>query len=247
MNWKFRIFVFIACVFATRIHLKRNSDVSANASMLTKIGTALNLVVICSPLITSSVFCVSIFLFLQHLFFSHLSQLFCLMNLRNVEQKRLSATQRLLQSMQLGDSFRSAIDKLVASERDTFWLQQWVRIRQSVVFSQQAKDLPHRFLVTFSEDLIACDRSNFQQIVWLQQIREHYLREFNFRRRSGQILLQLRAQALILVGLHFAITAFMISQFGWSEFKMIYIFATGWMSIGVWTMFKTGRKHQWKT
>ncbi|MCB0411312.1 MAG: hypothetical protein KDD22_02230, partial [Bdellovibrionales bacterium] len=162
--------------------------------------------------------------------------------LSNAEQKRISFLKRILFSMKNGNGFRSSIEKAADSERDTFWKPRWEKILSDVVFSQQIIEHSGDDSDELTESLIKIDSSSARQIDRLQLILTYRQSQFDFRRKSGQILMQMRIQAMILFGLHFAMTLFMIWQFGWHEYRWIYLTSALFTCTGAFALLGLGKK-----
>lgn len=242
-----RVFLFVICVFVCRIQLRRSFKTVVYDHRLTKIGTASSLMLLSLPFLPISEFLSAFLIIVHHILISHLNDFYEWMKLRKAELARLSAITRLIVQMQMGDSLRTSLNQLSESERDPFWKRQWSKLSTSVAFSPQDSVFRNPILRTFCRDLCQCDRSSFQQLNQLREIRQIYKKESDFRRRSGQVMLQLRLQAMILFGLHLAVTAFMIHQFGWSSHKLIFLFSFLLMSMGLLALVLMGRRKKWNT
>lgn len=238
--------IFMICMFACRIQFRILQNISNQHKPLTKIGT----ITICmSPLMLFLNFpnfiCVFA-LILNHIFLKTLPVIFEWSKLRNAHLVCISALTKIVLSMQIGDSFRTSLESLIIHEKDPYWREQWSKVYDAVAFTTQ--ELKHRspFIRRFGSDLIRCDQVNFRQTEQIKQIRELYQKEFDFRRRSGQSLMQLRLQAMILFGLHIAVSLFMIHQFGWSPYKLVYIASFVLMLMGLIILMKMGGAAKWK-
>lgn len=239
-------FIFVLMMFACRIQLRILKNEMNQQQRLTKIGTALVCVLPMLPLINFPIIGCLILLFLTHIFNTNQSRILESIKLRKAHPRCISALTQLILSMQMGESFRTSLEKLIALEKDEFWKYQWRKIYESVVFLTQKKSNSSPFLRRFRNDLFRCDQVSFQQMDQLIEIRALYQKEFDFRRRSGQSLTQLRLQAFILFGLHIAVSLFMIHQFGWKPHKMIYLTSFFFMCIGLIVLLRTGKRVRWK-
>jgi hypothetical protein len=188
-----------------------------------------------------------VFLILQHIFVRHVNDAYEWWKLRKAHGQCLSALTKIILFMQIGNSLRSSLDHLVRTERDQFWKLQWRRMAEIVAFSPQEIDFMSPLLAKFARDLVRCDDLSFQQRHYLIELRGIYRKESDFRRRSGQSLMQLRFQAVILLGLHLAVTLFMSLQFGWAPFKTIYLLSFLMMSAGLFLLLRIGKGVSWKT
>ena len=242
-----RVIVFVICMFVCRIQLRRIQKTKLLDERLTKIGT-----VTCLLLPALLFFPIPLVLYfpillVHHIFVSSLSKIFEHMKLAKAQLVCLSAITKIILYMQIGSSLRSALDKLVQNERDHYWKIQWQQIAEIVAFSPQELSFKSQFLRRFAKDLVCADQLSFQQRDQLIEIRALYRKESDFRRRSGQALLQLRMQAIILFGLHLAVTAFMIHQFGWLKHQIVFVSSFILMLSGLIVLLKMGKSKSWKT
>ncbi len=242
-----RVIVFVICMFVCRIQLRRIQKTNSHDQRLTKIGT-----VTCLLLPTLLFFPIPLILYfpiliLHHIFISSFNEIYERIKLANAQLVCLSALTKIILYMQIGNSLRSSLDKLIHDERDYFWKLQWQKLSEIVAFSPQELSFKSRILRRFAKDLVCADQLSFQQRDQLIEIRALYRKESDFRRRSGQALLQLRMQAIILFGLHLAVTAFMIHQFGWLKHQIVFVSSFVLMLSGLFVLLKMGKSKNWKT
>jgi hypothetical protein len=73
----------------------------------------------------------------------------------------------------------------------------------------------------------------------------HRLRA-EFLRKSGQALRQQRLQALVLLGIYFALLIFVLRQFQWEDIVYFVVLSACLMSLGVFVLYRMGRRIKWK-
>ncbi len=234
-------------MFVCRIHLPKFAKLKNQFERLTKIGTIACLASLLLPFAVSSFIFHLICSLCLHVLMSAMPRISESMKLQKAQQKRISWIGSIIMTMSMGESLRSALEKLTAQERDFFWNEKISTIFQNVAFSQHLNACSDGYLLQFERDLRSIDEAGIQQIDRLIFLRAQYQDEFDFRRRSGQILLQNRIQSLILVGIHFALCLFMGIQFGWRDNSIIFLISTIWMFAGVYILMKLGSRVKWKT
>jgi Ca2+/Na+ antiporter len=147
--------------------------------------------------------------------------------------------------MKSGKSFRQSFDEVI-NESDPFTREKLAEIKSVVVFSQQKLIRTDPFIAEVIIEFIRIDTNSHAGIRRLTVFREKLRIEDDFRRKSGQVLSQIRAQSLIMSGLYVAVGVFIGHQFGWrSNLRLFLVSAILFLSGLVWIWFD-GRRMQWK-
>lgn len=152
----------------------------------------------------------------------------------------------LILQMKAGKGFRESL-KLSQQDRSKVFREKLEQMAQIVVFSQHYnRKSMSAFHIQVLDEFIQIDRSAHAAIKRLENFRRKLEIEDDFRRRSGQILLQLRIQSLIMVGLFLALLTFVIWNYQISELKHIIFISITLFCSGVGLAFILGRKIRWK-
>lgn len=238
---------FVGFVSVIRILMFHEKQKTLQVRWLTKIGTTLLFAVFylsfewdTSPVIRSlSGFAViSAFLSLD----------FIVSKIRNrrLQDQLPFFVQNIVLNMKMGSSFRAAMQSAVEMQT-TPQAQKWfATIFENVVFTQQNN--PH-FLPQLAfkvvRELKSVDQESYQAVSRLENLLL-YLRSLSeFRRRSGKALLQVRAQALIIVCLYFAVVLFMTNFIGFDAVFSFLPISAGLMFTGLALVLFFGRRMRW--
>ena len=152
---------------------------------------------------------------------------------------------RLILKMKSGKSLRHAMGDLL-QEVDPFMRHKFGEIFDFVVFSQHQEKKPSAFVSAIIFELKKVDEEPHAAIRRLITYRDRLQIEAEFRRRSGQIVQQIRIQAILLSGLYLAVLLFVGREFGFrknlSEIGislLLFFIGLAWIVFG-------GRKMRWK-
>jgi len=151
----------------------------------------------------------------------------------------------LIIQMKSGMSFRTSL-KAISARQDwflSFHLNLLQNAMTSGIYEQSCA--PKELRESFYE-LFCCNSQSHNSISRLTALR-HRLRVLSdFRRRSGQATVQIRAQALIMCGLYLATVVFMSRQFGFLQIADAVLVSGVLFTIGSIWMMKIGRNQKWK-
>ncbi len=147
---------------------------------------------------------------------------------------------QIIIKIRAGDSFRAAVMKL-ASENS-----RWSHWQHAVHFQPQqeveARTPEERILRDEFEQI---QREPHQALSRLVALREQMSKESDFRRRSGQVLLQIRMQAVVLFVLQIALTVFVSTKWGLKQQLPLIIVASLLHVLGVLILLNLGRRIKW--
>lgn len=174
--------------------------------------------------------------------------------LRVLREKRfakeiLPFLNQIILHMRSGKAFRGAMKAAIHEDPvlDGFYKIKFAEIYEAVVFSGQAKiaglDRPRADLI---HALRAADQAPHNCLQRLLNLRRKLQIASDFRRKSGQILLQIRMQAVILSVLYFALLVFTIWQNGTKSFLWLLVGSFSLFATGVAVLSCLGRKVKWK-
>ena len=153
---------------------------------------------------------------------------------------------RLLARMRAGSSLRSALEVL-EQEEEGFARAKIAQIRASVVFLQHTNSNQNggKMSEVIRELQIAIHESH-HSIRRLKNLRRKLSVEVGFRRRSGQVLFQMRIQAWILTGLYLAMLVFVLVRDG-SKPGLFWLAGSAVLFLlGLGLLMRLGRGIRWK-
>jgi formate/nitrite transporter FocA (FNT family) len=101
-------------------------------------------------------------------------------------------------------------------------------------------------LQELARELMCADQSSHHMLTRVANLRTLYQKRFDFRRRSGQVLTQIHAQAMLLVGLYLALSIFTALQYGWEKFLALRLMSALLFALGLIMIFYLGKKIRWK-
>lgn len=152
----------------------------------------------------------------------------------------------LILKMKSGRSFRQSLAETI-SESDLRSRTKLSEIANVVVFSQQrTRVASDAFVREVIEEFHRVDRAPHSAIQRLVVFRDKLRLEDDFRRRSGQVLAQLRAQSFVMTGLYLAVLSFVIHQFGWRANARFIVASAALFTAGAAWIWIGGRRIRWK-
>lgn len=247
---RFCILVF-GCMSAFRALAQLRGSWLLNTEELPKIGTAVlsfpTLFAIAAFFFESQVATFAFVLAIVPCFF--VETIMLRIRLAQFQRCRVPFLTLTILKMKSGASLRSAVDVTVAQfRRDYPHLNPiFQRLRQElVVGGPQSLDSRRSALSEMLSVLLDADRSSHRAIAVLTHQRTFWSKCSDFRRRSGQVLVQIRAQALLLTALYIATFVYVSLQFGARNYLNLRLFSLALFIIGVLLVFIMGRKVRWK-
>lgn len=244
----FTVFVF-GFVSAFRSLEKYRSSWLFAPTSLPKIGRVL--FILFSFIVFTAVNAQTLALFLMCVFVFGTAQLPRIMmwwQLRMFERHKIQVLSHIILNMKSGNSLRAAFSGVLKEfEQQNSVLTPILRLlAESLVLGQTSAALAcHRSTREFAVELIKAEKSSHHCLVRIQNLRVLYQKQFDFRRRSGQVLAQIRAQALVLCGLYLAMLIFVSSIYGSGKYLVMRFFSGGAFVLGLFMIFYLGRKVTW--
>ena len=144
-----------------------------------------------------------------------------------------------------GISFRNSLQRAF-SQRNDWFSQQFKLMVQNIIFSNQNFAEINSFMGQFRNELVRIDQSGHKINEQLKGLRRVLKIEINFRRKSRQILRNLRIQAASLAILYICFVLFLSTQIDLLKYKKILILSIILFLSGFILTFTAGRRIQWK-
>jgi len=163
-----------------------------------------------------------------------------------IQAHTLRLLDHLILSVQSGQSLRASLVMLSRQESSLLRVS-WENLVHAIVFENSAKSLRSPALKNLFEELSRIERSQAKCVDQLRSLRGNWKTLADFRRRSGQVSLQIRMQAAISTLLFVSLLLFMITQFGFFQHRMLILTSGTLFFSGVVTVFVIGRRLQWST
>ena len=159
---------------------------------------------------------------------------------------RTTLLSSIILKMKTGRGFRESL-RATCGEAPAFLQHLLVRLPDYVVFSQHCETLESfETFRSFVRELREVDRSAQGTIPRLHSLRERWLVVEDFRRRSGQVLLHVRIQCVVMVGLYLALLTAMLKGFGWSQCRSALFVSMPMFLLGMATTLLLGGRIKWK-
>ena len=180
-----------------------------------------------------------ILLSLLPLFFSHYQE-------KLIQSHTLRLLDHLILNIQSGQSLRTSLVMLTSQESSLLRVS-WGNLVHALVFENSSASLKSPALKNLFDELSRIERSQAKSADQLRSLRRNLKTLEDFRRRSGQVSLQIRMQAAISTLLFVGLLLFMITQFGFYAHRTLILAAGTLFFSGVVTVFVIGRRLQWST
>lgn len=235
-------------LFVFRILQRARTNHVFEAKVLTKIGTlgVMILTVIAFLHLWSPIFHLMIHYLLLFLF-SYLEFLYVFLRARRFETEILPFLDRVILKMRLGHGFRAAALQVLAENSDGFFtkkMQEWFKTTTITRHNTESavSDQLRQVLVEFE----AATKDAHLAIERMQALRRKLKMRSEFRRRSGQILTQVRLQALLLLGLYLALGIYVVNNGDWQRHLGLMAMSAALFIVGQILLFKMGKGIRWK-
>lgn len=214
-------------------------------STLTKIGTAYFALIMFAILFLRSHATLWLAVFTPHVMF--VLAMFSLRTLRFMAFRETFAATltRLILKMKSGRGFREAYSDVIAESAPQM-REKLSEIRDLVVFSQQHAPSTSIFVAQVIREFRIVDQQPHAALKRLQTLRERIQCENEFRRKSGQVLKQIRAQSILLSGLYVAVLIFVCRQFGAVHNARLILASLALFISGLAWIWLGGRSWKWK-
>jgi hypothetical protein len=163
---------------------------------------------------------------------------------KQINKHTLRIIDQLVLGVQSGQSLRSSLHALTAGESSLlrFSLQ---NLLHAIAVENSSEGLQSRQLKNLFDELSRIERSQSKCAEQLKAFRRHIKTLEDFRRRSGQVSLQIRMQALVSAALFAGLLLFMVTQFGFSSYRGLILTSSTLFLIGLVTVFVIGKRAKW--
>ena len=148
----------------------------------------------------------------------------------------------IIARMKTGYSFREALDLSVESIEQPRIKKDFTELKDRMIFSQELHNSSAEWLLAFQ--ILKTVDQDLQPISRLQSIRHTLKIEQKFHAKANHVLLPIRTQSFVMIGLYGALLLFNIfyydTQMLWITALSLFLFLTGTVFI-----FLAGRKIKW--
>jgi hypothetical protein len=165
---------------------------------------------------------------------------------KQIGKHTLRIIDQLVLGVQSGHSLRSSLHSLAAAEASLLRVS-LQNLVHAIVVENSSAGLKSPQLMTLFDELSRIERSQSKCAEQLKAFRRHLKTLEDFRRRSGQVSLQIRMQALVSAALFAGLLLFMITQFGFSAYRGLILTSTALFLTGLVTVFVIGKRAKWNT
>lgn len=163
-----------------------------------------------------------------------------------IQSQTLRLLDHLILGVQSGQSLRSCL--VIMSHQESSLLRVSLEnLVHAIVFENSSAGLKSASLKNLFEELSRIEKSQSKSADQLKSLRKNLKTLEDFRRRSGQVSLQIRMQAAISALLYVGLLLFMITQFGFYQHRGLIMASATLFFSGMVTVFVIGRKFQWIT
>lgn len=214
---------------------------------LTKIGTAIFLLSVGLNFVFREIFSAQIFAqltlsFLQFVVASIIGE----SRVRTVRQGILLVIDEIILQMCSGKSFRESL--LFSRDRSSSLLRVFLEdLSLGVVFSQHPKTWSKdAFFQEIAREFQLIDKSNAKSLERLRNFRKKIRLQLDFRRRSGQILSQIRTQSLVMSALYLFLLAYVVCTYGFQTHVKLILISSALFLLGCVWVWRAGRRYKWK-
>lgn len=163
-----------------------------------------------------------------------------------IQKHLLRFLDQLVLGVQSGQSLRTSLQSLSAGESSLLRipLQNFVH---ALTFENSANGLRSNTLRSLFGEMNRIEKSQSKCADQLRAMRKQIKTMKDFRRRSGQVTMQIRMQAAVSAVLYLALLFFMITQFGFYPNRRIILASAILFGAGLVTVFVIGRRNRWNT
>lgn len=135
---------------------------------------------------------------------------------RSLEERIPQFIDSLLVGISAGKSFRSSYQQALMMEPSWF-AKQWMMILERLEVGGELESLGIRASSDFADNLKVVDSTPMRQKEQLLFLRKQYSLKLHFRRRSGQLLTQMKWQVGIMSVMYVLLLIFVVTNFGYTK------------------------------
>lgn len=151
----------------------------------------------------------------------------------------------LILLLQSGKSFRSSFLECLQNQNG------WIKIQLNEIYAfittqQDIQSISDPFIRDISIQLIHIDRTKNRTVEQIRALRNQLKLIEDFKRKSAQVSLQIKAQAVVTTVMYILLMIYMGSQFGFKENIFVFTISTITFCIGLGSIFLIGRNLKWK-
>jgi Flp pilus assembly protein TadB len=183
------------------------------------------------------------FLILVSIFWT--PSIFVFISKRVFQDSFIDILDQIILGMHSGLNFRCAFKAVIQNESG-FIKVQLQDILNQIVFPESSKISKEKSLERIVLEFRETDKSTSKSLEQLKFFRRQLRQEQEFRRKESQIKESVRAQMAILMLLYLALSAFVITRFGFFENKKIILLSLALFVIGLAIINLIGGKRRWK-
>lgn len=163
-----------------------------------------------------------------------------------IQRHTIRVLDQLILGVQSGQSLRASLGSL--SQQESILLRVSLEnMVHAIVFEESSKNLRSPALRALFEDLKQIEKSQAKCADQLRALRRNLKIMEDFRRRSGQVSLQIRMQAGISAALFVGLLLFTVLQFGFFQYRSLILTSITLFFAGLVTVFVIGRRMRWTT
>jgi hypothetical protein len=165
------------------------------------------------------------------------------------ERDRVHFLSHLLLKMKAGESLRSSLSAVIAhsNQTDSTMAFLYQQIQKTLYLGEVPKSLCKlRAVDELAHSLLRAEKSSHHCVQRLQNLRDLYQKHSDFRRRSGQVTTQIRAQSVVLALLYFALFVGMMCEYGTEKYVELRLLSLLLFVLGIIMVFYLGGRMRWK-
>jgi hypothetical protein len=163
-----------------------------------------------------------------------------------IQRHTLRMLDHLVLGVQSGQSLRTSLHMLSAQESSLLRIP-LQNLAHAIGYENSPVNLGSMALKKLYEEISRIEKSQSKCADQLRALRKQIKTMEDFRRRSGQVTMQIRMQAVISAVLYAALLLFMITQFSFSENRALILTSGVLFAAGLVTVFVIGRRTRWTT
>ena len=163
-----------------------------------------------------------------------------------IQEQMIPILDSLIISMRSGNSLRSAIERYTENSKPAVQMV----LKEFIISLQYKKNREMMAnsgkIRLFFDELQGIDELAHKQVERLRSFKRRLMTERNFRRKSSQALMQVKAQAWIMTGMYLFLLMYICYEFGFSKNATLIFFASIIFITGLFLVLRMGRRYEWK-